>query len=772
MNNPYLSAVALMLLGLGTVQTAAAQYVFTDNSLTPYTQNFDSMTGDVHLTAAGALRLPALLGVYAAAQADTQFGGQAGSPDSVSVNDGSTVAGNYYHFGYPGSTDRAFGGIAESGTYTGTGFVGIRLRNDASVTIQNLEVQYAMEQWYNSGNAAAAYVNVSYRKSSGVTGENMAQLANGVVGDAWTTVPALSVEAPSTGTTIQNRDGNAASNRRVAQTILTGIDLAPGQEIMLRWDYVLNPTTNGNGVSIDDVVITPQTSVAIAQGGANLSWTNAPASPSAPNRTYYLAGAVSATDLAAIDGPNSKIIVGTPALNGQPAQPATLVLSDNTALSVPVDVAAGSTLRIEEGAAGAPLTLGLLAPTSTVVYASTTAVQTIQPASYGQLRLEGAGDKVLGGDMLTQSNLELAGAKLRLGNFNATVAKGSAVLGATAGAYVVTDNGGRLRQSVLSTNTDVVFPVGTSAAYLPVSLRQAAVRSEDVFAVRVSADKYAGYDAADGGIGAPVSLPKSVNNVWLVSEEVSGNANVTLQMQWTTANQSADFDAARAYVSHYRNGFWDRTATEVGAMPVPATTDTYTMARSGITSFSPFTVSADAAQPLPVELISFEAQRGTSAVYCTWATASERNSATFALERSLNGKQFIEVGTLRAAGTSSAPRTYALTDDKLPADATMLYYRLRQVDADGTFTYSPLRSISSSASATRLALFPNPASGAATLTGAMPGTVVRLSDNLGREITTALADAAGVASLTLPAGLASGLYVVRAGAVALRLTVE
>ena len=773
MKIPYLPVLALTFLGLGTTQKAAAQYVFSDNNLAPYSQNFDTMSGTVRLTAAGSLRLPSLPGVYAAAQADAQFGSRSASPDSLVANDGSTVAGNYYHFGTAGSSDRAFGGIAESGAYTGTGFVGIRLRNDASVTIHNLEVQYAMEQWYNSGNAAAAYVNVGYRKSSGVAGENMAQLINGAVGDAWTAVPALTVEAPSTGTTIQNRDGNAASNRRVAQTILTGIDLAPGQEMMLRWDYVLNPTTNGNGVSIDDVVITPQTSVSMGQGGAGLSWTNAPATPNAPNQTYYLAGTVNAADLAAIDGANSKIIVGTPALGGQAARPATLVLSDNTALNVPVEVAAGSTLRFEEGAADAPLTLGLLAPTSTVVYAGTSTPQTVRPASYGQLRLEGAGAKILGGNVLTQGNLELAGVRLQLGSFDATVARGAAVVGATASAYVVTDQGGRLRQSVLSNNAAVVFPVGTSTAYLPLTLRQSATRSEDVFAVRASNDRYASYDATDAGIGTPLTPTQSVNNTWLVSEEVKGNANVAMQAQWNTTGQSTDFAPAKAYISHYHNGFWDRTASEVGATLLPNTTDTYTMARTGITNFSPFTVSSDAAQPLPVELTDFEVKRGPNAVYATWATASEHNSQRFVLERSLDGKQFIETGTLQAAGTSTTLRKYSLTDNQLPVNSTTLYYRLRQVDTDGSFRYSPVRSIVLPASAARLLLFPNPAIGSqVTLAGTVPGTLVRVFDSMGRAMTTATADAAGTAALQLPAGLASGVYVVRAGASALRLTVE
>ena len=78
-----------------------------------------------------------------------------------------------------------------------------------------------------------------------------------------------------------------------------------------------------------------------------------------------------------------------------------------------------------------------------------------------------------------------------------------------------------------------------------------------------------------------------------------------------------------------------------------------------------------------------------------------------------------------------------------------------------------------SRTAASLALFPNPThGGAATLTGAAPGTTVTVFDALGRRVLSAPADAAGTAQLVLPAGLPTGVYVVRTGNKALRLTVE
>jgi hypothetical protein len=175
---------------------------------------------------------------------------------------------------------------------------------------------------------------------------------------------------------------------------------------------------------------------------------------------------------------------------------------------------------------------------------------------------------------------------------------------------------------------------------------------------------------------------------------------------------------------------------------------------------------------LPVLLTSFTATAGASGpVRLAWATASEVNSQAFEVERSLDGVAFSKVGQVAAAGTTTTARTYALLDAQLPTVASQLYYRLRQVDQDGTAHYSPVRAVALAAASTGLSLYPNPAQGgAATLLGAAPGTVVTVFDAVGRAVATAPADASGTAAL--PGGLPAGVYVVRAGQQALRLTVE
>ena len=94
-------------------------------------------------------------------------------------------------------------------------------------------------------------------------------------------------------------------------------------------------------------------------------------------------------------------------------------------------------------------------------------------------------------------------------------------------------------------------------------------------------------------------------------------------------------------------------------------------------------ITSTPASPLPVVLVSFTARaQGGGDVALAWRTASEKNSARFEVERSTNGTAFAPIGTVPAAGSSSAPRSYVWTDRTVPAQAALLYYRLRQVDTD------------------------------------------------------------------------------------------
>lgn len=85
---------------------------------------------------------------------------------------------------------------------------------------------------------------------------------------------------------------------------------------------------------------------------------------------------------------------------------------------------------------------------------------------------------------------------------------------------------------------------------------------------------------------------------------------------------------------------------------------------------------------LPVELMSFTGTAEKEFNELTWITASERNSAFFLIERSIDGQDFEPIGTVDAAAHSLAVIRYQFTDAN--ARPGLSYYRLRMVDNDGS----------------------------------------------------------------------------------------
>lgn len=91
------------------------------------------------------------------------------------------------------------------------------------------------------------------------------------------------------------------------------------------------------------------------------------------------------------------------------------------------------------------------------------------------------------------------------------------------------------------------------------------------------------------------------------------------------------------------------------------------------------------ANPLPVELTSFNANAFGKDVKISWSTATEVNSYQFVVERSDN-EEWNVVGTVNASGNSNSPKQYSFTDNNLQQGKYQ--YRLKMIDNDGSYEYS------------------------------------------------------------------------------------
>jgi hypothetical protein len=181
------------------------------------------------------------------------------------------------------------------------------------------------------------------------------------------------------------------------------------------------------------------------------------------------------------------------------------------------------------------------------------------------------------------------------------------------------------------------------------------------------------------------------------------------------------------------------------------------------------TTAAMAVAPLPVQLVDFTAQAapGGRSARLAWATASETNNAYFEVERSFDGTTYASLGRVAGHGSQGTASTYAFVDQQGlgTQPASLVYYRLRQVDLDGTATYSPVRTVRLGAAdaAGQASLYPNPAQASTTLDlSALPAATsyqVQILDATGRQVQHLLLAGGQAPSLDL-SPLAPGLLTV------------
>lgn len=120
-----------------------------------------------------------------------------------------------------------------------------------------------------------------------------------------------------------------------------------------------------------------------------------------------------------------------------------------------------------------------------------------------------------------------------------------------------------------------------------------------------------------------------------------------------------------------------------------------------------FVDATNDASIVPIQLISFKAVLQGNNVQVSWSTASETNNHFFNILRSLNGKDFSSVGTVKANGASATISNYSLLDASVPKQN--LYYQLEQVDVDGKKTLSAILLIKIAINnQVQVTVFPNP----------------------------------------------------------------
>ena len=344
------------------------------------------------------------------------------------------------------------------------------------------------------------------------------------------------------------------------------------------------------------------------------------------------------------------------------------------------------------------------------------------------------------------------------------------IVGNTLTAYVA----GRLAMSLPdAANSIRVLPVGAGQRYRPVTIKPLGASSGAVVLVEIINGAAPGANNV-GNVDA--TLQNIATTRYYRIQLLSGIiTQPTIQLSFNTdvedekVNVPGNLRVAR---SNGPNGSWS-TAGGSGVYSPDSPKGYTTSAATTIDGTSYFVLAStnkvdnplSGSAPLPVELLQFTATRQGAAVNLAWATASEKNSAYFLVQRSADGRTFTDLNRVAAQGTSTRRHDYSSLDTAPLAG--MNYYRLRQVDNDGTAAYSPIAVVyfEGKSATPALVAYPNPAPAQgfqllAINLGTTGGTV-KVYDNVGRLVLTQVAITGEVKTTIKPVRpLASGMYFV------------
>lgn len=286
--------------------------------------------------------------------------------------------------------------------------------------------------------------------------------------------------------------------------------------------------------------------------------------------------------------------------------------------------------------------------------------------------------------------------------------------GGSTSAHIVTSGTGTISDTYAST-TKVTYPVGDGTLYRPIALTPNSTNST-VWTIAYAASAH-----ADSDVSGDLDHV-SYDEYWTCDRSGGTPADAVMELTWHSASQVNTL--ADLTIAHYDGTTdWD----EVASTAIGSTTSGVITSDAVVTSFSPFTLASKSAQnPLPVELLTFDAKLNEEIVELTWATASEINNDFFEVLHSVDGLSWKLIDVIDGSGNSTFTIDYS-TNHYSPAK-NINYYRLRQVDFDGSYEYSAVQTVTVQ-SANLITISPNPSTGVFFINGLQRQSAIAVVNN-------------------------------------------
>ncbi|RYY62275.1 MAG: T9SS type A sorting domain-containing protein [Chitinophagaceae bacterium] len=189
------------------------------------------------------------------------------------------------------------------------------------------------------------------------------------------------------------------------------------------------------------------------------------------------------------------------------------------------------------------------------------------------------------------------------------------------------------------------------------------------------------------------------------------------------------------------------------------TTQTVIPAATSGTPIVSLAIPSSIYSTLPISIVEFKASARDCSIQLDWETADAAQFRGFEVERSINGMNFVNIGTLPY---NEGQDKYTFRDESAP-DASLVY-RLKLVDLDSRYTYSKLvRTEAPCGAATAVSIYPNPVSSEVWVKTRQLIDRIEIINMTGQpvQVIRALNGSSGTIKVTLDAKIPDGMYLIR-----------
>ena len=240
-----------------------------------------------------------------------------------------------------------------------------------------------------------------------------------------------------------------------------------------------------------------------------------------------------------------------------------------------------------------------------------------------------------------------------------------------------------------------------------------------------------------------------------------GNSTVDVSLYWNNGTRSGIGKINDLRVAHWNGSTWE----DKGNDETSGNASNGSITVNGVSSFSPFTFGTvdNEQNPLPINLINFNALKYNESVKLEWSTASEENNDFFIIERTADFRDISAIGSIDGAGNSNTILNYE-TIDYSPLEGKS-YYRLIQVDYDGGKEYFDWKMVDFSKDySEKIIIYPNPTDNGITnvsTQGIEGAAIIEIMDVNAKVIYRKHIIINNNTSFPIDLNLSSGIYFIR-----------